>query len=90
MSDDKGQHFHSFPVHSTKQRTFQVELSTSFEGLVDQLECLPHCGRDALGGKSTAIDDLKDLVVQIYQKKISPDQYQKWHSPTYRRACSPE
>lgn len=45
--------------------TFQVKLSAGLEGLVDQLVCLPHDGRDVLGGKSAAIDDLEDLVVQI-------------------------
>jgi hypothetical protein len=37
---------------------------------VYQLKCLPHSAGYALGGKGTAIDDLKDLVVQVY-KEIS-------------------
>jgi hypothetical protein len=50
------------------KRTFKIQLSASFEGLVNQFKGLPHCWRDRLGGKCAAVDDLEDLIVQIYTK----------------------
>lgn len=65
-------------VIQSRQHIFQVVLSTSLERSVNQLEGLPHSGRDGLGGKRAAIDDLKDLVIKII-KLVLQCYLDDWH-----------
>ena len=52
-------------VTSIDSLTFEVELGAGLERPVDELESLPHGRRDALCSECAAVDDLKDLVVQV-------------------------
>lgn len=47
--------------------TLQIKLCAGFECLVDKLKCLPHGRRDALGGECAAVDNLENLIIQIYR-----------------------
>lgn len=51
--------------------TLQVQFSTGFEGLVNEFKGLPHGWRDRLGCKGATVDDLKDLVIEVYKTKLA-------------------
>jgi hypothetical protein len=48
-----------------KRPTFEIELGTGLEGLVNELESLPHGGGNGFGSKSATIYNFKDLIIQI-------------------------
>jgi hypothetical protein len=48
-----------------KKPTFEIELGTGLEGLVNEFESLPHGGGNGFGGKGATIYNLKDLIIQI-------------------------
>jgi hypothetical protein len=47
------------------QHVLEVQLSAGLEGGMDELKSLPHDGRDLLGRKGAAVNDLENFVVKI-------------------------
>ena len=45
---------------------------------MDELKGLPHCWRNRFRCKSTAVDDLENLVVQIVKFVLKSD-FDNWH-----------
>ncbi|GKT66592.1 hypothetical protein ColTof3_13931 [Colletotrichum tofieldiae] len=60
-------------VVQSRQHVLQVELGAGLESSVDELESLPHGGRDALGSKCAAVNDLEHFVVEIVQLVLQGD-----------------
>lgn len=60
-------------VLESREHVFEVELGTRLEGGVDELKGAPHGGRDDLGGKGAAVDNLKDFIVEIVELVLQSD-----------------
>jgi hypothetical protein len=53
------------------KHVLKIELSSRLEGGVNELKSLPHGWGNSLGGEGAAVNDLENLVVEIYRGPVS-------------------